>query len=1203
LKGLPVASQTDVYQAAYYKGNIHLAAGTLETIDDIKGLLVHEGGHYLRRNDIEYQEKYQQLWDRFISLAMNPTSTRESIAIAEAFQKAMREKDVLDNDLVREEALMYFLQNEANQNLSLWKKFVNLIKQWLHRTFGLTPEQLNMSGQELADVIIRDLRKAVKEAKTFDTEVAVETEKALGAARKRDDIKEYKPGKANKILDDVFGVYVDRKTTEAQHAKDLAIALANLEKNSRDASVQAMSHLTSRIIRNDLGNVKAFKRRKHEQTSSWLNRVFSSPEYYFTKDTTANRILNIAKNKNDIKYQWKKRVEGDFITTVKSIKKKNPKAYIKANKYLLNTDKTGKGFRIIAGEEGLWIVINRKNKRIASFTDEQAAIATMIQAEQDYLKKLGYNTDTRDVIEEARWLTNRGFDLTIEDMRRQIKTARDQGNEEPKLPFTGDDGIKNEISLSEAISRMGDLRGTYFPRERQAKEFQLVAQGEGLPNQLQTFNLFIPENEKDFPSLTKLKTLFNRNTPVGKKIRALEKEGYTDIALKPVRNPTGMIFDVPGLLMSMDALLSASDAKLSELELEEQDKLILKTASEQLTLRIADIYKAKGQLSSRLRRSEILWEGYEEDALKALTSYAQRVSTGAAMRETARAMLLAFTGRDVSWKEYKEDNPDASYRSYRMMVKKKAINSTTQKKLYEDVRTYMTYVLKPDTRLDRTIGYFKAAATFKFLGLRLSSAAINMTNMAMAVPATMSAHTGQSITRSWGHITEAADKYMLWRLEQLKLTSDLSSTLQRKLERLSKGIVLTDKDRLIFEDISRRGWDEAQFNHDAARVLQDSPNRVFDSALRFSMYLFGATEKANRAMTIFAAYKAHEHAQKKKKVIRSHEFYMKMAKSISDRAHGTYGKAAKPWLIQKARVLDLPYTFLKFQHNYMLNMAEIGIKGLQNRKKLSAMKNITYMLLAPAILAGTGASLLSKLAFQIIKGLFDEPDPEEQFYQWFEDTFGEDTFMSRGARHGVSGAVFHVNLRGSIQMNNPLPTDLSELAGAPGSIATDLYDSIIYFSKAEWLKGAEKFSPTFLGSAFKARRESTEGVTTSSYLPVFYGTERLKADPMDAILRYLSFNPSRLSSIREKQWKELKVEQMFTKRRSEIKRNINQMLVQGTASEENWAGIFNDIQEYNNRAMAAPDKYRVTLIDDNWIVRAVRDTEIPKKREKIRRRD
>jgi hypothetical protein len=269
--------------------------------------------------------------------------------------------------------------------------------------------------------------------------------------------------------------------------------------------------------------------------------------------------------------------------------------------------------------------------------------------------------------------------------------------------------------------------------------------------------------------------------------------------------------------MSMDALLSASDAKLSELELEEQDKLILKTASEQLTLRIADIYKAKGQLSSRLRRSEILWEGYEEDALKALTSYAQRVSTGAAMRETARAMLLAFTGRDVSWKEYKEDNPDASYRSYRMMVKKKAINSTTQKKLYEDVRTYMTYVLKPDTRLDRTIGYFKAAATFKFLGLRLSSAAINMTNMAMAVPATMSAHTGQSITRSWGHITEAADKYMLWRLEQLKLTSDLSSTLQRKLERLSKGIVLTDKDRLIFEDISRRGWDEAQFNHDAAR--------------------------------------------------------------------------------------------------------------------------------------------------------------------------------------------------------------------------------------------------------------------------------------------------------------------------------------------------------------------------------------------------
>lgn len=265
------------------------------------------------------------------------------------------------------------------------------------------------------------------------------------------------------------------------------------------------------------------------------------------------------------------------------------------------------------------------------------------------------------------------------------------------------------------------------------------------------------------------------------------------------------------------------------------------------------------------------------------------------------------------------------------------------------------------------------------------------------------------------------------------------------------------------------------------------------------------------------------------------------------------------------------------------------------------MKNVTYLLMAPAIVAGTGASLLAKLSFQIIKAMFDEPDPEEQFYEWFEDTFGEDTFMSRGARHGVTGAMFHINLRGSIQMNNPLPTDLSEVAGAPGAIATDLYDSLVYFSKAEWMKGAEKFFPTAAGSVIKARRESTEGVTTGTYLPVFYGSERLKADPIDAALRYLSFNPSRLSGIREKQWRELKVIEAYTKRRSEIKRKLNHMLVNGTASEEKWADIFNKIQEYNNNAMAIPDKYRITIINDKWVIRAIRDTEIPKKREKIRR--
>ena len=950
----------------------------------------------------------------------------------------------------------------------------------------------------------------------------------------------------------------------------------------------------------DLGGAKVFKRAKWEQTSSWLNRLFSSPEYYFTKDSTANRILDIALEKDDNKFEWKRKVEGDFLSIVQDIKKTNPRAYKLGNSYLLNADKTGRGFSISESDKGLWEVLDPSNKPLKSFAAEYLAVDFMIEAEQKFLKKKRVTPQARQVIFEARKLTNRGFDLTVEDMKRQIKTAKDNDIPEPTMAYFNTTGVKSDLALSEAIAFMGDLRGTYFPRERQNKEFSLQARGKGLANQLHTFDLFLPFNVQDPKSISAIKKHFNSRTPVGAKIRALEKDGYSDIALTPVRSPAGMIFDVSGLLASMDSLLTVADEKTSSEEMREADRKILTAASEQLSLRIADIYKAKGQFSSRMHRSEALWEGYEEDALKALASYSQRVSTGAAMRETARSMLFAFTGRDVSWAQYTRERPSSTYAEYRKMTKKKAVNAVSQRQLYEDLRLYMSYVLKPDTRLNRALGYVKALAVVKFLGFRVSSAAINMTNMAMAVPATMAAHTGSSLTSSWTHLTKAAGKYGLYRLELLSQTSDVSQSNQRRMRELNKKEKLSAEDRQVFAEISRRGWDEAQFNHDAARVLQDNTGKAFEAIIKVAMYAFGVTEKANRAMTVFAAYKAHKAEAIKKGEPLSEDEYFKLAQHTSNRAHGVYGKAAKPWIVQNFQLFDLPYTFQKFQHNYMLNMTEIGMKGAQDKNRAQATKNILYLLLAPGILAGTGATLVAKLAFQIIGSLTDQDDPEEDFYHWMDEHFGAGGFVSRGVRHGLSGAIAHINLRGSLQMNNPMPTTLEELAGAPGGVALDIRDSLIHFSRSEFQKGFEKGLPTALGSMVKAQREFSEGVTTKTYSPVYFGPERLKASGMDAALKFFSFNPSRLSSIREIQWKEKLVAQEFTKRRSLIKREIHQMIVQDTESDVKWAKVFNMTQEYNERAMAAHQRYQIPYINSAWLKGALKSAYRPKRYERTR---
>ena len=143
--------------------------------------------------------------------------------------------------------------------------------------------------------------------------------------------------------------------------------------------------------------------------------------------------------------------------------------------------------------------------------------------------------------------------------------------------------------------------------------------------------------------------------------------------------------------------------------------------------------------------------------------------------------------------------------------------------------------------------------------------------------------------------------------------------------------------------------------------------------------MFGAVEKANRAMTIFAAYKAMQ----EKNPGASESVIWEKAKEVSDYAHGVYGKETRPaWTRGKMNPLVLPYTFAKFTHNYMLNMLELG--WTQKEYKAAA-----YLLLSPAVLAGAGATVATPILMALAKAFgAGGDDPEEEFYAWADKNFG-----------------------------------------------------------------------------------------------------------------------------------------------------------------------------------------------------------------------
>ncbi len=162
-----------------------------------------------------------------------------------------------------------------------------------------------------------------------------------------------------------------------------------------------------------------------------------------------------------------------------------------------------------------------------------------------------------------------------------------------------------------------------------------------------------------------------------------------------------------------------------------------------------------------------------------------------------------------------------------------------------------------------------------------------------------------------------------------------------------------------------------------------------------------------------------------------------------------------------------------------------------------------------------------------------------------------------------------LDLRGSLGMGRPqdVPTKIADLLGAPGSVLVDLYEGGANIVKGNVWKGTERVMPRAVGTIMQGYRKYTEGLTTKTNTPMFFGREQIKENFLDFALKSLSFNPARIQKMKDIEWSEKEVWKDYRDRRVAIESKFLKFFLQpeGDRDKTKMVNLVDMVQDYNTR--------------------------------------
>jgi len=1106
----PIFSKDDNIVGAYDSntGRISLFADKIKK-DEVHSLIMHETIHQAYDKG-GWKAVFDKDSDEIINqIQRNISNGKDEWVQA---QEQARDAGTKAEDL-QEETIAYFLQNRDNAKTGTFQKIKRAIAGFLYRTGIKT---------EITDDVIHNIADRMLKAKAGD--------KIPGgkiAGEMQTELKERVP---------------------ATVRKEIKFAKQKQQKHN-DNILQDEENTFTRAKNFIKGNIKFFgekainERKDLTQVEHIIGTtMFNAKRAGGAFERLYNNVLSRVPENKKLK-QDGLRMENDYSLFQPGVdlKKKNPILYKRVNKYIVKNDIAALGYTVKQNEETeLYEIYDSDGKQISEpMMSFDKAWRTAFEEEANSVK---FTDKEKEVL-----INNRKMSLNlyhhyadaINDIIRQHEIA---GIEPPKVTIV-EKGKPIKISLKTAMLKMGNRIGYYFPRIRETGGWRVDATKKGIPAELQFF-----------------KTKFGARQYKLK----MRNQGY-----KTEITQSGNLSE--DLYQTLAPLLA-------------QEKVIQKTFEKMSTgvdfeNAIADLFvkqyaatlKSHGSRSRMIGRSDAkdfdVKRGYETDLVKAMATATEAAAGGWAKQTAAIDGLKVITGKDVHFDDYLLDNPESTYKEYLQYTKERGIDASRQPIIYSEATGALKDILKNNEFADNVIASLKSAAVIKYLGGRVSSAAVNTTNMVMAVPAVIAGELKVPLHKAFGAITIAGKEYY-------KFKTDRASKLSP-----------------LFQEIEKRGLDTPQLNKEAIEALQSRTGGAYRKTIDISMYMFGETERINRATTVAANYlaiveKARKPLFENNKV---NNKWLIQAEQLSNLAHGDYSKANRLHISRGnnigAQTLQAYSVFMTFTQTYLQEMTRLGlVKGQWGAA--------AYMALSGALLGGVGATIPMAIAKAISK-IFDTDDPEEMVIK----AMGGSDFV----RYGLP-SVLGLSIKGSLATRFELPKSALDIFGAPGSVVKDEVRGLYNLYQGNYREGIEKMFPTSLGSVSKAFRERNQGVTTRSGSPVYFGNKQIKGNNLDTVLRFLSFNPTNIDKKKTILYYDYKTKKRYNNYKRELNKRYKVFYLTRPENRDknDIINLYADIRDFNKEIKNKKITRVVSPITRNSLHAALRRALRPSKQERLR---